>query len=334
MIDRKFLFFKTRQRFENMYKNKEIQNESIVFIKGETPADRAIWTHGVFYEPSTGLEHSKGFFESYQALCDAHPWPIAGDWAIVAENTSEWVLGGLFPATFCEKSLGEWYIYTCNQAGVWIKTPRTYNKEGINLNEYLKRDEINLDLYVRKDELNLDPYLTKIEAEEIYATNQQLETKQDTLVSGVNIKNINGQSVLGSGDIKIPAIIVRPSEEDDDQHTEPTTDSLYTISEMQGDIETLRSEVIALKNILNSINIPDYDEDQDYIYFAFLTQEQYDALESYDEHTLYFIITKQTWYFGDLLPAKFMETESESRPYDPPFEEEEEYLGIFPITLT
>lgn len=28
-------------------------------------------------------------------------------------------------------------------------------------------------------------------------------TKQDTLVSGTNIKTINGQSVLGSGDIEI-----------------------------------------------------------------------------------------------------------------------------------
>lgn len=332
MIDRKFLFFKTREAFKEKYR--EIQNESIVFIKGKTLEDRAIWTHGVFFQPSTGLEHSKGFFESYSALIEACPSPKQGDWAIVALKDVEWVLGQLFPATFCDSTQSRWYIYTCRQDGIWTKTDSEYSKEGINLNEYLKRDEINLDLYVRKDELNLDPYLTKIEAEEIYATNQQLETKQDTLVSGVNIKNINGQSVLGSGDIKIPAIIVRPSEEDDDQHTEPTTDSLYTISEMQGDIETLRSEVIALKNILNNINIPDYDEDQDYIYFAFLTQEQYDALESYDEHTLYFIITKQTWYFGDLLPAKFMETESESRPYDPPFEEEEEYLGIFPITLT
>ena len=34
-----------------------------------------------------------------------------------------------------------------------------------------------------------------------YVTESQLETKQDTLVSGTNIKTINNQSLLGSGNI-------------------------------------------------------------------------------------------------------------------------------------
>lgn len=36
-----------------------------------------------------------------------------------------------------------------------------------------------------------------------YATTAQLNSKQDTLVSGTNIKTINGQSILGAGDITI-----------------------------------------------------------------------------------------------------------------------------------
>lgn len=36
-----------------------------------------------------------------------------------------------------------------------------------------------------------------------YATIEQLNLKQDTLVSGTNIKTINGQSILGSGDLPI-----------------------------------------------------------------------------------------------------------------------------------
>lgn len=36
-----------------------------------------------------------------------------------------------------------------------------------------------------------------------YATTTQLDSKQDTLVSGTNIKTINGQSLLGSGNITI-----------------------------------------------------------------------------------------------------------------------------------
>ena len=36
-----------------------------------------------------------------------------------------------------------------------------------------------------------------------YATKEELSTKQDTLISGSNIKTINGQDILGSGDIVI-----------------------------------------------------------------------------------------------------------------------------------
>ena len=36
-----------------------------------------------------------------------------------------------------------------------------------------------------------------------YATTEQLNAKQDTLVSGTNIKTINGESILGNGDITI-----------------------------------------------------------------------------------------------------------------------------------
>lgn len=37
-----------------------------------------------------------------------------------------------------------------------------------------------------------------------YATTAQLNSKQDTLVSGTNIKTINGESILGAGDITMP----------------------------------------------------------------------------------------------------------------------------------
>ena len=39
------------------------------------------------------------------------------------------------------------------------------------------------------------------------ATSSALSTKQDTLVSGTNIKTINGASVLGSGDLSITAVV-------------------------------------------------------------------------------------------------------------------------------
>lgn len=65
-----------------------------------------------------------------------------------------------------------------------------------------------------------------------YATTTQLDSKQDTLVSGDNIKTINGQSLLGSGDLVI------------------TTDlsNYYTKSEIDNQIGNINT---ILENILN-----------------------------------------------------------------------------------
>lgn len=46
---------------------------------------------------------------------------------------------------------------------------------------------------------------TKSNAAATYATKQEIAGKQDTLVSGTNIKTINGNSILGEGDIVIQA---------------------------------------------------------------------------------------------------------------------------------
>jgi hypothetical protein len=52
-------------------------------------------------------------------------------------------------------------------------------------------------------EVDLTNYYTKSETYSKVETNSLVATKQDTLVSGTSIKTINGQSVLGSGDIVI-----------------------------------------------------------------------------------------------------------------------------------
>ena len=57
------------------------------------------------------------------------------------------------------------------------------------------------------DNTELDLYLTKEEASSTYSTKEELteelNTKQDTLVSEANIKTINGESILGSGNIEV-----------------------------------------------------------------------------------------------------------------------------------
>ena len=62
-----------------------------------------------------------------------------------------------------------------------------------NMNDYVSHAELNNASYVSKTELN----------NASYATTSQLSNKQDTLVSGTNIKTVNNQSLLGSGNITI-----------------------------------------------------------------------------------------------------------------------------------
>ena len=50
---------------------------------------------------------------------------------------------------------------------------------------------------------DLSNYFTIDEIAEIYATIELVNNKQDVLISGTNIKTINGESLLGSGDITI-----------------------------------------------------------------------------------------------------------------------------------
>ena len=58
--------------------------------------------------------------------------------------------------------------------------------------------------YATKAEIpSLEGYLTETEASETYATKEQVSSKQDQLVSGTNIKTVNGQSLLGNGNIDI-----------------------------------------------------------------------------------------------------------------------------------
>lgn len=65
--------------------------------------------------------------------------------------------------------------------------------------EKIGNTDINLDNYITIDYLNsiLSQYVTQSSLTEL------LNTKQDTLISGTNIKTINGQSILGEGNIEI-----------------------------------------------------------------------------------------------------------------------------------
>jgi hypothetical protein len=87
-----------------------------------------------------------------------------------------------------------------NGKKVWLKghAQATFMSDGSTVEDAINSIEIpSLDEYITETELNDKGFLTE---------HQDISGKQDTLVSGTNIKTINGESVLGSGDISISSI--------------------------------------------------------------------------------------------------------------------------------
>lgn len=77
-------------------------------------------------------------------------------------------------------------------------------------NDYYTKEEIDekLDEIVAGGEIDLSNYYKKSEVDNLLnakADNSELTGKQDTLISGVNVKTINNQSILGGGNIEIQA---------------------------------------------------------------------------------------------------------------------------------
>lgn len=89
---------------------------------------------------------------------------------------------------------------------------KSYIKLSANVLKKAVADQIyatKTELEGKVDDADIADMLTKSEAASTYqpkgeyATTSQLSGKQDTLVSGTNIKTINGESILGSGNIEI-----------------------------------------------------------------------------------------------------------------------------------
>ena len=83
----------------------------------------------------------------------------------------------------------------------------TYQPKGEYLTSipenYVTDEELNGKGYATKSWVNEQGYLTEHQDITGLATKEELNGKQDTLVSGTNIKTINSQSLLGEGNIEI-----------------------------------------------------------------------------------------------------------------------------------
>lgn len=83
----------------------------------------------------------------------------------------------------------------------------TYQPKGEYLtavpDNYVTDEELSAKNYATQDWVNEQGYLTQHQDITGLATKEELNRKQDTLVSGTNIKTINSQSLLGEGNIEI-----------------------------------------------------------------------------------------------------------------------------------
>lgn len=159
-------------------------------------------------------EKSKGYYSSYEELLQNNLTNNVGDWAIVNID-------------------GIWYIYKYTNRG-WTESG-TYDNN-IDLNGYVKNEDLieyikSNDLldYVKRSELSefiqlsdLENYVTNEELTQILNNytpggeisptqegitpsqlNQILLNFQEKLESGINLKTINGESLLGEGNINL-----------------------------------------------------------------------------------------------------------------------------------
>ena len=147
----------------------------------------------------------------------------------------------------------------------------TNNGGGINvdelnkyLEEYVTEDELEdkgyitqiPSEYITETELNQKGYITSIPSEYVtetelndkgYATTEALNGKQEKLTSGDNIKTINGQSIMGKGNITIRGgdgiNIIELSQAEYDSLSVKDSDTLYVITD---------APVIDIPNVSNS----------------------------------------------------------------------------------
>lgn len=107
------------------------------------------------------------------------------------------------------------------------------------------------------------------------AVTEALSAKQDALVSGTNIKTINSQSILGSGNITIQGGTV-------DTELDETSENPVQNKVIYAKIDEVEEVTAAALNVLND-NFGGLKLQQ-------ISQSAYDALTTKDSSTLYVIV--------------------------------------------
>lgn len=132
-------------------------------------------------------------------------------------------------------------------------------------NDYYTKEEIDekLDEIVAGGEIDLSNYYKKSEVDSLLtnkANKSELTGKQDTLISGTNIKTINNQSILGSGNIDIQAST--GSTDLSDYYTKEECNSTFaTVSQMENKVDKLEGKsLISDAEIARLSTLTNYDD--------------------------------------------------------------------------
>ena len=132
-------------------------------------------------------------------------------------------------------------------------------------NDYYTKEEIDekLDEIVAGGEIDLSNYYKKSEVDSLLtnkADKSELTGKQDTLISGVNVKTINNQSILGGGNIEIQT---STGETDlSDYYTkEEINETFATISQMENKVDKMEGQsLIDDSEIARLATVTNYDD--------------------------------------------------------------------------
>ena len=140
-------------------------------------------------------------------------------------------------------------------SGSNIKTVNGQSLLG-NGNITIEHPKVDLSNYYTKKEIDNRDYATNSDVDdEIAQLEKVIKTKQAKLVSGNNIKTVNGQSLLGSGDITIEAPEVDLSDYYTKEEIEDIIDEIdLTEFITENELELRLTEVVGdINNILETI---------------------------------------------------------------------------------
>lgn len=297
MINNRFLHYKNFDRFVNDLRDGMISSRSIVFIQDKS----LIWTHNKYYgsvivdaqlsntstnpvqnkvvkdaidqkanlsllqyyatkeelDQKTNIKpgNSKGYFVSYESLLSAVPNPVKGDWAIINNN-------------------GSWIICSCSTNGVWTQTEERYNTS-VDLTNYVTNQQLAL---------QLDGYATEIQQiqNDIQALQTLIQEESDSqsvsiteLIEKYNaivefISDITGAKQWHFGD----AFPITLSDQKYDN----------AIAKIVFDIEDIKNKIKVLENN------PGSSTGDSGTKCVILKQKEYNALNKYEDDTIYFIV--------------------------------------------